>query len=397
MLVCHPHAHSPYRRRRPPPPSARPSRRTCSSPGCPPTSSLWRPHPSSPTPPGKREQPGLGGAALPVQRALGGSQSTRCGCTVSRRASPQPSSGGLTPPLRFPHRPFPRSCALTEAQMAVNAVKSQAVEGDKALVMADLMQVWIIEHASRALVLHPVQRVAPGQHEQHGRVWAVPAGWLPQRAAMRCAAANAPLLHSTPRPPPPPPPADRGDDPAARRGALPLPRPGGLPGELPHAGHRRRAGVHYMQCVAEGLHNKPHGCVGGELACAVRQLACATRVAVRQLCACAPQAHRPPTPACLPACLPRVQSNCPRGSSCTVYANATELFSNIDQSMPKFSDWLHQAMGINSSATLEVSEAPPARPLPLSAASACCPTAGGVGWAAPGGPSAAWQPHGSAR
>ena len=206
MLVCHPHAHSPYRRRRPPPPSARPSRRTCSSPGCPPTSSLWRPHPSSPTPPGKREQPGLGGAALPVQRALGGSQSTRCGCTVSRRASPQPSSGGLTPPLRFPHRPFPRSCALTEAQMAVNAVKSQAVEGDKALVMADLMQVWIIEHASRALVLHPVQRVAPGQHEQHGRVWAVPAGWLPQRAAMRCAAANAPLLHSTPRPPPPPPP-----------------------------------------------------------------------------------------------------------------------------------------------------------------------------------------------
>lgn len=47
------------------------------------------------------------------------------------------------------------------------------------------------------------------------------------------------------------------------------------------------------------------------------------------------------------------QSNCVRGAGCTVLANATELFSNLDQSMPKFSDWLQQAMGINSSATLE--------------------------------------------
>lgn len=33
------------------------------------------------------------------------------------------------------------TCALTESEMAVNAIKSQAVEGDKALVMADLIQV----------------------------------------------------------------------------------------------------------------------------------------------------------------------------------------------------------------------------------------------------------------
>lgn len=48
------------------------------------------------------------------------------------------------------------------------------------------------------------------------------------------------------------------------------------------------------------------------------------------------------------------QSNCVRGSACTVLANATELFTNIDSSMPKFSDWLQQSMGINSTATLEV-------------------------------------------
>lgn len=47
------------------------------------------------------------------------------------------------------------------------------------------------------------------------------------------------------------------------------------------------------------------------------------------------------------------QSNAVRGSPVTVLANATELFSNIDASMPKFSDWLQQGMGINSSATLE--------------------------------------------
>lgn len=33
------------------------------------------------------------------------------------------------------------TCAMTESEMAVNAIKSQAVEGDKALVMADLIQV----------------------------------------------------------------------------------------------------------------------------------------------------------------------------------------------------------------------------------------------------------------
>lgn len=32
------------------------------------------------------------------------------------------------------------TCALTESEMAVNAIKSQAVQGDKALVMADLIQ-----------------------------------------------------------------------------------------------------------------------------------------------------------------------------------------------------------------------------------------------------------------
>ncbi len=49
-----------------------------------------------------------------------------------------------------------------------------------------------------------------------------------------------------------------------------------------------------------------------------------------------------------------LQSNAVRGSPVTVLANATELFSNLDASMPKFSDWLQQGMGINSSATLEV-------------------------------------------
>lgn len=46
-----------------------------------------------------------------------------------------------------------------------------------------------------------------------------------------------------------------------------------------------------------------------------------------------------------------------RGSPVTVLANATELFGNIDASMPKFSDWLHQAMGVNASATLEARRA----------------------------------------
>ena len=32
------------------------------------------------------------------------------------------------------------TCAMTEAEMAVNAVKAQAVQGDKALAMADLIQ-----------------------------------------------------------------------------------------------------------------------------------------------------------------------------------------------------------------------------------------------------------------
>jgi hypothetical protein len=32
------------------------------------------------------------------------------------------------------------TCALTESEQAVNAVKSQAQEGDKALIIADLMQ-----------------------------------------------------------------------------------------------------------------------------------------------------------------------------------------------------------------------------------------------------------------
>ena len=34
-------------------------------------------------------------------------------------------------------------------------------------------------------------------------------------------------------------------------------------------------------------------------------------------------------------------------------ANATELFTNLDQSMPKFEEWVHESMGINATATLE--------------------------------------------
>ena len=47
------------------------------------------------------------------------------------------------------------------------------------------------------------------------------------------------------------------------------------------------------------------------------------------------------------------QSNAARGSRVTVLANATELFNNLDQSMPKFEEWLAEAMGINATATLE--------------------------------------------
>jgi len=46
------------------------------------------------------------------------------------------------------------------------------------------------------------------------------------------------------------------------------------------------------------------------------------------------------------------QSNTARGSRVTVLANATELFTNIDQSMPRFDEWLQESMGINASSTL---------------------------------------------
>lgn len=47
------------------------------------------------------------------------------------------------------------------------------------------------------------------------------------------------------------------------------------------------------------------------------------------------------------------QSDSSRGARVTVLANATDLFNNLDQSMPTFQEWLAQAMGINSTATLE--------------------------------------------
>jgi len=47
------------------------------------------------------------------------------------------------------------------------------------------------------------------------------------------------------------------------------------------------------------------------------------------------------------------QSNTARGSRVTILANATEMFNNLDQSMPKFEDWLAESMGINASATLD--------------------------------------------
>jgi hypothetical protein len=47
------------------------------------------------------------------------------------------------------------------------------------------------------------------------------------------------------------------------------------------------------------------------------------------------------------------QSNTARGSRVTVLANATELFTNLDQSMPKFEEWVRESMGINATATLE--------------------------------------------
>ena len=47
------------------------------------------------------------------------------------------------------------------------------------------------------------------------------------------------------------------------------------------------------------------------------------------------------------------QANTARGSRVTVLANATELFSNIDQSMPRFDEWLQESMGLNASATLD--------------------------------------------
>lgn len=47
------------------------------------------------------------------------------------------------------------------------------------------------------------------------------------------------------------------------------------------------------------------------------------------------------------------QSNTARGSRVTVLANATELFNNLDQSMPKFEEWLAESMGINATASLQ--------------------------------------------
>lgn len=51
-----------------------------------------------------------------------------------------------------------------------------------------------------------------------------------------------------------------------------------------------------------------------------------------------------------------LQTNTVRGSRVTVLANATELFDNIDQAMPKFDQWLSDAMGINASSMLQASQ-----------------------------------------
>jgi hypothetical protein len=51
------------------------------------------------------------------------------------------------------------TCALTESEQAVNAVKSQAQEGDKALIMADLMQtaVTILQRGEALYPFHGLQ------------------------------------------------------------------------------------------------------------------------------------------------------------------------------------------------------------------------------------------------
>ena len=153
------------------------------------------------------------------------------------------------------------TCAMTEAEMAVNAVKAQAVQGDKALAMADLIQT-AVTLLRRGEALYPFNGLQG----------------FPQ---------NYPMLVT-------------GDAQVRGGGDEPL---------------RSAASI----LVPPDL--------------------------------CPSPSHPVPSPCPHPPT--HTQSNAVRGSSVTVLANATELFSNLDTTMPKFSDWLQQAMGINTTATLQ--------------------------------------------
>lgn len=116
------------------------------------------------------------------------------------------------------------------------------------------------------------------------------------------------------------------------RGAIPLHRAGGLPAELPPAHQRRRTG--------EGAGAWPL------LRCQALLGAWCCQACVVPCTSASSRTQRPLPPSPL-------QSATARGSRVTVLANATEVFGNIDQSMPKFDQWLHDAMGINASDMLQ--------------------------------------------
>lgn len=160
------------------------------------------------------------------------------------------------------------SCAITESEMAVSAIRTQADDYDKALAIADLVQtaVTILQRGCEPAAPAPPLRPTAAARRRCA---------LPQRRAQPAPPAR-PLTAS----PPPRPPVR----PAAQ--LYPFDGLQGFPQAYPML-------------------------VSGD-----------------------------------------AQANTARGSRVTVLANATELFNNLDQSMPKFEEWLAEAMGINATATL---------------------------------------------
>lgn len=60
-----------------------------------------------------------------------------------------------------------------------------------------------------------------------------------------------------------------------------------------------------------------------------------------------------------------MQSDSLRGTRVTVLSNATELFQNLGQSMPSYSQWISDGMGINSTTAMTVRSTETLNPLSL--------------------------------